>query len=76
MRRPSPRYDDPSADEIEAGGGDLITCPAGWTPGVKGYVRVVHPTTGEVADIPYSREFLTEVWKEDIRRIGAARRGR
>jgi hypothetical protein len=53
---------------------DLITCPARWSPEEKGYIEVRHPTTGEVAEIPY--EHATEVWKEDIRRIGRARRAR
>jgi hypothetical protein len=46
---------------------DIVSCPATWSPDLKGYIRVVHPTTGERVDIPY-RE-ATDVWKEDIRRL-------
>lgn len=41
-------------------------CPARWGS-EKGYIEVTHPTTGEVAEIPY--EQATEVWKGDIREI-------
>lgn len=53
---------------------DILTCPARWSPAEKGFIEVRHPTTGEVAEIPY--EQATPVWREDIRRIGAARRAR
>lgn len=49
------------------------TCPARWGR-EKGYIEVRHPTTGEVAEIPY--EHATDVWKADIRAIGRSRRER